>query len=672
MFYFNRNTVIDYSSLSELTKPILNAVRILERDIQKCFLPSNQPTGYILLQADHMMPEEAFQLAVSDTICLTAGDDLGFVYGLLYISEEYLGIKPFWFFLDQQIVPVKEIQATDKLFISPKPFIRFRGWFFNDEVLFSHWQVYGDSLIPWKMGFEALLRCGGNMAIPGTDKNSRKYRQLASDMGLWITHHHAEPLGAEMFVRAFPDKEPSYDDYSNLFYQLWEQAVIEQKNYKVIWNLGFRGQGDCPFWSNDKSGNYNTAKKRGELISELIEKQRQLVLKYIKNPVFCTNLYGEVMELYQEGYIHFDKKIIKVYADNGYGKMVTRRRDNHCARIPALPLNPKDTSGIYYHVSFYDLQAASHITMLPNSVDFVNSALTEALEHGANDYWIINCSNVRPHVYYLDAIRKKWHGMELSAITHSLDFTKDYYNGEEGIAPCLSGYADAMLSYGKEDDEHAGEQFYNENIRLLINHIIRNRTDTLSGFRWFTGDIPLPDQLSILFGICHKGESRMETYYQKCKDIGNQLSGHVKQLFEDTILMQAKIHNYCLKGMLLCEQACKAYWDQNYLQAFLNFGKSASFYEQANAAMRDSEHGIWKGFYQNDCLADIKHTAYMLRKMMGIAREMGDNARHDKWYRDIVYSIEDRRVMTILVNDNHMTDQELWETFMEKQLNIFG
>ena len=208
--------------------------------------------------------------------------------------------------------------------------------------------------------------------------------------------------------------------------------------------------------------------------------------------------------------------------------------------------------------------------------------------------------------------------------------------------------------------------------RLLINHIIRNRTDTLSGFRWFTGDIPLPDQLSILFGICHKGESRMETYYQKCKDIGNQLSGHVKQLFEDTIIMQAKIHNYCLKGMLLCEQACKAYWDQNYLQAFLNFGKSASFYEQANAAMRDSEHGIWKGFYQNDCLADIKHTAYMLRKMMGIAREMGDNARHDKWYRDIVYSIEDRRVMTILVNDNHMTDQELWEAFMEKQLNIFG
>ena len=54
------------------------------------------------------------------------------------------------------------------------------------------------------MAFETLLRCGGNMTIPGTDKNSRLNRQMAADMGLWITHHHAEPLGAEIFARAYP------------------------------------------------------------------------------------------------------------------------------------------------------------------------------------------------------------------------------------------------------------------------------------------------------------------------------------------------------------------------------------------------------------------------------------------------------------------------------------
>ena len=58
------------------------------------------------------------------------------------------------------------------------------------------------SLGEWLL--KRFLRCGGNMTIPGTDKNSRLNRQMAADMGLWITHHHAEPLGAEIFARAYP------------------------------------------------------------------------------------------------------------------------------------------------------------------------------------------------------------------------------------------------------------------------------------------------------------------------------------------------------------------------------------------------------------------------------------------------------------------------------------
>lgn len=663
MFCFNRNTVIDYSSLAALTKPVLHTVRVLERDIRKVFVPSEQPQTRILLKEDFSLEEEAWQINVSDTITLTAGDDLGFVYGLYHISEAYLGIKPFWFFLDQKITPAEYLNLQETSCSSTKPLVRFRGWFFNDEVLLTHWSVQCDDVKPWEMAFEALLRCGGNMTIPGTDKISRKYRRLASDMGLWITHHHAEPLGAEMFTRAFPDKEPNYSDYADLFCQLWEQGVIEQKDYKVVWNLGFRGQGDCPFWSHDKSGNYNTPEKRGELISELIEKQRQLVLKHVKNPVFCTNLYGEIMELYNEGYVHFDDEIIKVYADNGYGKMVTRRRDNHCVRVAALPANPADKSGIYYHVSFYDLQAAGHITTLPNSVDFVNNALEEVLEKGADDYWIINCSNVRPHVFYLDAIRKKWFGGSITGISHSREFAADYYHGAAGVAECLSGYADAMLAYGENDDEHAGEQFYNENIRILVNHLICRRTDGIAAFRWLTGDAPLKEQLKTLFGICHAGEEKMEAYYAQCLRVSESLSGAVKMLFDDTVLMQAGIHTYCLRGMLMCERACNAYFKENYLDAFLDFGRSARLYEQANQIMRDSEHGIWKSFYFNDCLADIKHTAFMLKKMMGYVRELGDNARHDKWYREAVYAVEDRQVMTQLVTDNHMTDEELWEAF---------
>ena len=64
-------------------------------------------------------------------------------------------------------------------------------------------------------------------------------------------------------------------------------------------------------------------------------RQYELVKKYVKNPVFCTNLYGETMELYQQGFLTLPEDVITIWADNGYGKMVSRRQANHNPRVPA-------------------------------------------------------------------------------------------------------------------------------------------------------------------------------------------------------------------------------------------------------------------------------------------------------------------------------------------------
>lgn len=657
-FILNANTIIIGE---QLTVPVINAINILKRDMAKVFEESNEVKNKIILQYSSDVETEMFTIEVSDDITITAGDNLGFIYGILYISEKFLGIKPFWFWLDQKIVKKDKIEIQKGCYHSSKPIVKYRGWFFNDEVLIMKWNIHGDSKEPWRMAFEALLRCGGNMAIPGTDINSRKNRQLASDMGLWITHHHAEPLGAEMFVRAYPGVLPNYTENPQLFFKLWEDAVKEQSKYNVIWNLGFRGQGDCPFWSTDSSGQFDTPEKQGKLISELIEKQRNLVRKYVKNPVFCTNLYGEIMELYDEGHIALDDEIIKVSADNGYGKMVTRRRDNHSVRISSLPKEKSEHGGIYYHVSFYDLQAANHITMLPNSVDFVNRELSEVVEKNAVDFWVINCSNVRPHVYYLDAVRKKWYGENISDITHSKEFAWEYYSNNEHIAKCLENYPKAMLSYGKSEDEHLGEQFYTENIRIIVHNFIKDRTKNCPQLYWITGNIPLEEQVKMVCGICEQGEDKITQYYNECVKTSSLLIGDSKELFDATILLHAKIHYYCVKAMILFGKGYEEYTLKNYKKSFLHFGHAAEYFDKADDEMRSSEYGVWKDFYKNDCFADIKHTAYMTRKMMGIIREFGDNVRHDKWYREAVYPVEDREVFLLLVNDNHMTDQEMYE-----------
>ena len=648
-------------------KAVQNAAAILRRDIAKCFIPHESEPTEIILRDDASLSDEEYRIEAEKCITVYADSELGFVYGLLYISEKFLGIKPFWFWMDQPIKHRDNVSVSGT-FVSPKPAVKYRGWFVNDEILIMKWSINGDATEPWRMVFEALLRCGGNMVIPGTDKNSKRYRQLASDMGLWITHHHAEPLGAEMFARVYPDKKPNYLETPELFHKLWEDAAIEQKDMKVLWCLGFRGQGDKPFWADDTSGRFVTPEAQGALISEVIKTQREMISKHVKDPVFCTNLYGEVSELYDEGHITLDDDIIKICADNGYGKMVVRRRNNHTVRIPSLPEGGMTRGGIYYHVSFYDLQAANHITMLPNTVDFVNRELDNAIAHNAADYWLINCSNVKPHAYFLDAIRKKWYGEVIEDTKHSLEFADDYYRSDKDIAKLYREYASVMVAYGSEEDERAGEQLYTENVRLLINVFFKGYMEGTPGLNWLFGPHELDEQVRLLTELCAKDIDKLEAYYTRCLTFSLSLAEDKRHSFDAGIKLQAGIHYFCRLGVMAFGKGYALMRKKKYREAFVSLGDSAEYFYKANDLMRSSEYGVWEGFYANECFADVKFTGYMAEKLMGYVRELGDNARHDAWYRELMFDENDRQIVTLLIEDNHMTDKELYRAMKTRNL----
>ncbi|MCM1543629.1 MAG: glycosyl hydrolase 115 family protein, partial [Blautia sp.] len=354
----NRNTHIEGAGAAA----VCMAAAALRRDMEKVFNESAAEGASICLVQERMEPEQFWLTVAGGKLEVHAGDDLGFVYGIYEISRTLLGVSDFWFWNDQEFITKDEIQIADGFQYQSEPCaVKYRGWFISDEVLLHTWKVERKKDLPWEMAFETLLRCRGNMVIPGTDRNSERYRPLAARMGLYITHHHAEPLGAEMFARTYPELNPSYAEYPEKFQGLWKDAIRAQADMHVIWNLGFRGQGDCPFWADDPR--YGTDEARGELLGSLIRIQYDLVKESDKNAVCCTNLYGEVMELYRKGCLDLPGDIIKIWADNGYGKMVSRRQNNHNPRVAALPeAGNREHNGIYYHGSFYDLQAANHIT----------------------------------------------------------------------------------------------------------------------------------------------------------------------------------------------------------------------------------------------------------------------------------------------------------------------
>lgn len=661
----NRNTVIKGDILS---KAVEYALGHLRRDMEKACAVSTIPETEICLVSEKM-EEETFCLAISrNRLELRAFDALGFVYGIYEISRRFLGIADFWFWNDQVIKKRECYEIADGFEYRKKPFrVRYRGWFVNDEVLLHDWSVDQRKDKPWEMVFETLLRCSGNMVIPGTDRNGVLYRKLASDMGLYITHHHAEPLGAEMFARAHPRLNASYEEHGEKFRELWKRGILEQKGMRVIWNLGFRGQGDCPFWENDPQ--YRTPKARGELMGRLIRVQYDMVKEEEPDAVCCTNLYGETMELYRDGFLVLPGDVIKIWADNGFGKMVTRRQENHNPRVPALPKPGNDQkNGIYYHASFYDLQAANHMTMLPNTPEFVKQELVGALECGCGDFWIVNCSNVKPHVYFLDLIAKMWRDGYADTEEHRKAYVKRYFGpeNEDIVTKCLQDYHRYAVAYGGHEDEHAGEQFSNHPARILVSQYMKDRTKRAEAFLWAGDRENLREQILWYDGICESAAKGYGEYLRECQAVSAVLGKHGKRIFDDSLLLQAEIHAHCFAGAHNMCRSLQLGFEEDYRKAFYEAGRAREEYLAANQAMRAREHGKWQNFYRNECLTDIKQTAWVLEGLMSYLRNLGEGPHFYHWMRDFLYSEEDRRVTLVLNMENHPDDLKLFEAMKAK------
>ncbi|MCR5605192.1 MAG: glycosyl hydrolase 115 family protein [Treponema sp.] len=674
--YSTKVSVQDFENIS-----VKRAVKRFYRDISMTLKESSCESNYILIKKDENLESEAwtFNAVDENTLLITAKDNLGVIYSLNFISEHFLKVLPFWFWNNQNFIKAKEYSIPFQEYKSSKKKIKYRGWFINDEVILNHWNAgHEDNTFVWEMALESLLRLGGNMVIPGTGKVSHKQRNLAGEMGLYITHHHAEPLGAEMFVDVYPGVNPSYLENASLYEKLWKKSIEEQKDYNIIWNLGFRGQGDMPFWANaTDAAAYDTDEKKGKLISDIIKKQYDFVHEYIKNPVCSTNLYGEIMELYKKGFITFPSDVIVIWGDNGFGKMVSRRQGNNNPRVASLPtkkdLENDINNGIYYHVSFYDLQAASHITQLSNSPDFVFNELHNVLSSACDDFWIINCSNIKPHVYQLSLIADLWNAENPSVWANSKflknltdKYLKDYYKSNSAdrkeIKECIDEYFAAMVKYGKNEDDHAGEQFYNYLVRDFITFWLKNDFTAPCKFAiWATGEKKFSEQIDWFYKTLLSPFQKLSDLCDKAFLLYTKLKNkNTKTLFSESFYLQILIHKYCCEGSVLFCESWKNFETKNYKASFVFAGKARDAFKKAVDAMVKSEGRKWKGFYDDECLSDIRFTVYCLESLMRWIRLYAEGPHCYSWLREYLEPEIGKGVAqtnTIL----HPSDEELYQ-----------
>ncbi len=530
MFTLNRNT----NFIAEITTDsVRNAISLAERDRDRVFVETSKPGGSVVLikksmacsaqeselpekkrQREQILREERYEISVSaDKIVIYAHGDLGFIYGLFYLSEHYMGIRPFWFWMDQKVEQKKKVMVPEGVICSKDPAILFRGWYFYDDTLMNRWCFHEDGVAGWNMAMEALLRCGGNVAVTGSQNLAEVIQNPAEQLGLYT------------------------------------------------------------------------------------------------NPV----------------------QII-----------------------------PED-AGLYYN-----LQVTNHVTMLPYSVETVAGELQDALEAGKDGFWAIQCSNVRPHTYFLDVIRKKWKGEELSEESQAEAFVGDYFaecEAKEEIEALYLEYPKVMMC--SNEKEYAGELFYTENVRLFCHQLLVDKNSPAQGLCRLEENSSLTAQIQLFGEICKQQKEELEKLCLACTVTENGLQQ--KALLSATIGLHIKLHQTCRRAARCFARGYESLMEGDFERAFLRFGDSAVWFDKGDALLRGAEYGVWKDFYANDCIVDIKHTAYMVRKVMGVVRELGDNPKHDSWYQKYCLSQEEQETKGAYIAENHKTDFELYEA-MKKQV----
>lgn len=654
-----------------------NAVSILQRDIRKVVTSHGSKNEIILEKKEIANGEKDDDFTVhfvsQQRVEIVSATQLGLMYGVLSISRNVLKVDDFWYFMDKREKKSDKIiwNNFDQHLANYKT--KYRGWFVNDELLLTKWQDHDSNEYVWDRIYETLLRLGGNLIIPGTDKESKYHRKGAQAMGLTIAHHHAEPLGAEMFARVYPDLEASYLKYPKLFKKLWRDSITEQRGTAVLYGLGFRGQGDRPFWLEDQNHTW-TNKEKADVINDVIKMQYDMVQELDPGAQCVINIYGELTALFNDDLLRLPSDVIEIWADSGYGKMVSRRQGDDNPRSPVLsiPNTAKRKRGIYYHVTFHDLQASSFLTLLPNSPQFVSEELSKVRQANMDTLELINVGNVKPHILFIREVAQSWRSEYRSRSNAEIitEYVHRYYDeSHTQVSKIYEDYFKASIQYGPNADEKAGDEFATYIVRKLIKSWMGHSLQ-LEEMNWLTGDVAIDKQLSIIDDLISTKYDAWDQLKRKSVQVYEDIMDpHNQSVFYNDIMLDINVQTCSLHALRATIKAYHFYQNDEIIHAFLESDEAMRSNDEILKMRQNNPSSKWFDFFCNDAYSNIELNSIKLRRLRSYLRVLGDSSDEDKWERNYLMENSDSRVMLLSNTHLALSDDQIARKLREQIIN---
>ncbi len=566
-----------------------------------------------------------YAIYVHDERIICAGaDKRGAIYALYHLSETVLGIDPFWYWNDDPIQQRSSISvepdANGLLYSSPEPSFRYRGWFMNDEDCLMEWGTEhsghtGMSLRVWEYIFETILRCRGNMVIPGMVNFSDEPQiRLAGRRGLIISQHHCEILGMNSFL--WPQQEP-YSLISNApaLEAAWQNSVVNYADQEVLWTVGLRGLNDRSYWQDDPAAD-STPQAQGALVEQAIDKQQHIVSSFRHSAQFFWCAWWEGVELMESGHFHLPDNISTIWPDDGEGIA----RDN--GRLHA-------GDGLYLHTMFYNCMANQLSEWVP--IETLRDILCRYTEHDATSYFLCNVSCIRPAQLSTAAVMDMaWNIQPWKENSNHCETFRTNWAAQRYGTDAAQKHEQAMQAYmqapaSTPDGRRLGDNAYHSLSAALVCRALQKRWNA-PDINWPLNSFPSTSMTTVAESIrdaCRNAEKRWR-HTQTLVDTTRALIPEQRQDFYNSQLGGQT--TLCASGnaaLLATALSTLAHTKGDTDTAISHAQEACQQFRHARYILQRADYSDkWQGFYSEASFSDYRHAERLLHTWLCHLKEI--------------------------------------------------
>lgn len=550
------------------------------------------------------------------------GSDLrGTIYAIYTFSEKLLGVPPLWYFCSWQ--PAKQehilVPSTTNLFFK-SPQVRYRAWFPNDTDMFSPWRkLSDDNNVRW---LETMLRlklnaveCGATIHTTGRMNTTA---ETLSRFGLIVTSTHTVALNNSF---------SQWDDYWKTVRQQTvpvlalanEKEIVEFFRYSIetvhssgvesLWQIGFRGQGDRPFWTLFADApTYD--RERAEVINRMMRIQLDLIKEITgeQAPYVRVTFYDELSDFLAADYLKppQEKNVIWTFC--------SARRD-HYPNEDFVNFVPTHDVKIGYYMNLQFTSTGSHLA--PAEGPWKMEFNYRYVNGKAPLYFsVLNAGNLREHLLGLSAnAAMLWDFDTYSTDRFVVDYCKMYFDEQHAseIATLYKDFFDAYWQPTRPVFPGMKRQFLFQDLRYArafrmigstffnftpepLHDIGYERTPGRS-FRISPKDNNADNSIDAILNGMKETVANFESVAKRCDEVENHLPEKHRLFFYDNLGGFAHFMEHLSRSF------------QSYVSAYKNrTGKatvtalevSLEEMRAARSSLLRMQHGVFEHWYDGD------------------------------------------------------------------------